>query len=406
MYLSELTEQEFTFFASNHVLKSYHQSTNYAKLMEHHGFTKEYIGLFDHESNLIGASLIIIKSVFKLTKYGYAPKGLLMDYYNKDIINNFASLLKEYYLKRNIAFIRINPEISIGTVNYKDNQFITNYNTNSNIANNLTDAGFTKIETKGFNSILPKFNAIIRTNTYNLDTISKHHRSEIIKAKRKGLYLEKGNFDDIKTLFELIKKKKNRPLNYYEDYYNQFRDNIDVFLVKINYKDYLLNVRKLFEEEQNNNQALYQSLILNNNQKHLIAKMESDRLLDEYKQEIIEATNGMQNNEETVVAGAMAIRFDNRVNIIISGYNKKYKSFSPNYLLHDAIINYYKKDYKYIELNGITGNSDKKYKGLNEFKLGFNPDAFEFIGEYDLIINPIFYRLITLTDKLKKDFKK
>ena len=156
MYVRELTEYEFTYFSSTHILKNYHQTSNYAKLMSKHGFTYEYIGLFDESDILIGASLILFKEVFKFATYGYAPKGLLMDYYNEDVIKNFTSLLRDYYLTKNVAFIRINPEISIGTINY-DKEYIIDYNSNRKIINYLKNAGLIMSNnTTGFNSIIPK----------------------------------------------------------------------------------------------------------------------------------------------------------------------------------------------------------------------------------------------------------
>ncbi|MBO4245799.1 MAG: peptidoglycan bridge formation glycyltransferase FemA/FemB family protein [Bacilli bacterium] len=407
MYVRELTEYEFTYFSSTHILKNYHQTSNYAKLMSKHGFTYEYIGLFDESDILIGASLILFKEVFKFATYGYAPKGLLMDYYNEDIIKNFTSLLRDYYLTKNVAFIRINPEISIGTINY-DKEYIIDYNSNRKIINYLKNAGLIMSNnTTGFNSIIPKYNAIIKTSNYDLDKISKQHKNQILKGFRKGLELVKVDEDKLPIFYDFIKKKKNRPLSYYEDYYDCFSDNVDLFLVKINYDQYLINITKAYEEENLKNQQLYNALVRNNNQKHLVAKMESDKLLNEYKNELEEATNGSHDNKETYVAGAFVIRFDNRINIVISGFDKNYKNFAPNPFLHHEIIEYYKKDYKYIELNGITNNkNDKKYKGVNELKLGFKPEAFEFIGEFDIVINKFFYKVINLTKTIKKDLKK
>jgi lipid II:glycine glycyltransferase (peptidoglycan interpeptide bridge formation enzyme) len=93
---------------------------------------------------------------------------------------------------------------------------------------------------------------------------------------------------------------------------------------------------------------------------------------------------------------------------MISSYNKQFKQYSPNYYLHHAIIEYYKNDYDFIDLNGITGDfsKDNPYKGLNEFKQGFNPLSFEYIGEYDFIINPGLYKSMEENGILAKEFNK
>ena len=139
---------------------------------------------------------------------------------------------------------------------------------------------------------------------------------------------------------------------------------------------------------------------------NLARKLESDAVLNTIKDNIAMATNCLSNNNEQYIAGAITIKYKNRVYILISGYDKEFKKFSPNYFLHYQLIEYYKKDYDFIDLNGITGDfTDKNpYKGLDEFKLGFNPHAFEYIGEYDLIINESLYKAMEQNGQLAKEF--
>ena len=82
--------------------------------------------------------------------------------------------------------------------------------------------------------------------------------------------------------------------------------------------------------------------------------------------------------------------------------------FSANYFLYYALIKYYQNDYKYMDLNGITADMNKssKYYGLNRFKLGFNPDVYEYIGEFDLIIDEKEYNKLLNFGLLAKEFNK
>lgn len=45
--------------------------------------------------------------------------------------------------------------------------------------------------------------------------------------------------------------------------------------------------------------------------------------------------------------------------------------------------------------------SDDPYYGFHRFKEGFGATLTEFVGSYDLVINPINYRLLTVADKLR-----
>ena len=63
-----------------------------------------------------------------------------------------------------------------------------------------------------------------------------------------------------------------------------------------------------------------------------------------------------------------------------------------------------------FNLNGIVGEfkEQNKYSGLNELKLGYNADAVEYIGEFNLIINKMVYNIYkhSLERKDKKKNKK
>ena len=104
----------------------------------------------------------------------------------------------------------------------------------------------------------------------------------------------------------------------------------------------------------------------------------------------------------------MVIKYKNRIQILISGYDTKYKNYDPNYFLHYAILDYYKNDYDYADLNGMTGDFSKEnpYYGLNEFKLSFKPKVYEYIGEYDLVIKPLKYKKLRSSGQLAKIFNK
>jgi peptidoglycan pentaglycine glycine transferase (the first glycine) len=148
--------------------------------------------------------------------------------------------------------------------------------------------------------------------------------------------------------------------------------------------------------------------MVNPSKENLRRKLESDTVLNTIKDNIAIATNGLAQNKEQYIAGAITIKYKNRVYILISGYDKNFKKFSPNYFLHYQLIEYYKQDFDFIDLNGITGDftAENPYKGLDEFKLGFNPYAFEYIGEYDFIINDSLYKAMEQNGQLAKEFNK
>lgn len=409
MKIRTLSIFEFDDYAKSHPLGSYHQTSSYAMLGSEQGFEYDLLGFEDEHGNIKAAALILYKKLGMFNRYGYAPKGFLIDYHDTELLKEFTKALKKYYYKKNFAFIKVNPEISVGTMDYKKK--IINYNQNHILESTLRGLGFKKLESnKRFETKIPIYNAIQVLKTTNLKTVNKNTRNKIRKGLKNGLSLEKTNRDGIDILYPFIKNKKNHSIYHYYNYYNAFSRNndIDIFLVKINFEECLINMRDRYEEELEKNNKIVNKVMANPSKENLRRKLESDTVLETIKDNIALATKGLAQNKEQCIAGAITIKYKNRVYILISGYDKNFKKFSPNYFLHYQLIEYYKKDFDFIDLNGITGDftADNPYKGLDEFKLGFNPYAFEYIGEYDFIINESLYKAMEQNGQLAKEFNK
>ena len=408
MHIKELSIAEFDSFARNFPISSYYQSSNYALFMAEAGYDYELIGFVDELGVIKAAALILIKKIGLAYKYGYSPKGFLIDYFDHDLLQQFTDALRAYYEKK-LVFIKINPEIAIGEID--PDTHITNYNQNIIVRDYLKEMGYLKLkDNKYFESIFPRFNAILNLGEYQFSSLAKNTKNKIRKGIKKGLVFLKVNRDSLDVLFEFIKRKKDIDPFYYKNYYNVFDRNqmADLFLVKIDYQQYLVNSKKLYDQELERNTEISKKLIHNSNENTIKEKMNSDKTLLAYKNDIEIATKGLSTHQETYIAGAFVIRYLNRVHIVISGFDQHYKHFNPNYFLHYQIIEYYKNNFKFVDLNGLTGDftDDNPYAGLNHFKLGFHPHVYEFIGEFDFILNEHAYHNLIKKGLLAKEFNK
>lgn len=409
MKLKLLTIFEFDDFAKNHPLKSYYQSSKYAMLMAEKGFDYDLIGYVDEKNNIKAASLIAYKRIGSYHKYGYAPKGFLLDYYDPALLKDFTEAIKKYYKRKGFVFIKINPEIPIGELDINTKYVM--YNNNLTISDRLESLGYKKLGNNMlFESLIPRFGAIIPLKKYSFSNLAKQTRNKIRKCYKKGMTIKKGTREDIDILFYFIKRKKDKSLTYYKNYYNIFSkdDSLDIFLIRMNFQEALIYAREQYDKEEEKNSKYNEELMLNPSDENMKLKMESDKRLLTYKEDIISITKELANNKTKYIAGAITVKYENEVNIIISGYDKKYKRFSPNYFLHYKLLEYYKDKYDYIDLNGITGDFsiDNPYQGLNDFKLGFNPKAYEYIGEFDLILKKKAYTSLDKKGILIKEFNR
>jgi lipid II:glycine glycyltransferase (peptidoglycan interpeptide bridge formation enzyme) len=58
---------------------------------------------------------------------------------------------------------------------------------------------------------------------------------------------------------------------------------------------------------------------------------------------------------------------------------------------------------KFDMWGALSPNPDPKdpWYGFHRFKQGYGPELVEFIGSYDLIINPMLYQLYKIADKIR-----
>lgn len=406
MHLKELSLAEFDAFAKTCPISSHYQSSNYALFMTEYNYEYDLIGYVDELGVIKAAALILIKKLNLNCKYGYSPKGFLIDYFDYELLRSFTEAIKKYYSKK-LTFIKINPEIATGEINKYSK--ITNYNQNIVIRDYLKELGYTKLKDNlYFESMFPRFNAIVNLQEYSFENIAKNTKNKVRKGMKKGLEFEHASREGLDILFNFVKRKRNINEFYYKNYYNVFskKNECDLFLIKINYEKYLLNSKELYDNELAKNNELAEQLIKNPDELIINQKMMSDKALLSYKKDIEFATNGLRNNKTTYIAGALTIKYLNRVNILISGIDTKYRSYDANYFLHYNILEYYKKNYKFVDLNGLTGDftDSNPYKGLNDFKIGWKPHIYEFIGEFDLVLNEKNYKSLNKKGLLAKEF--
>ena len=398
-----LSNEEFNSFQRNHPLKNFMQSIDYGKVMSEIGYGYELIGLVSDKS-VLAASLILTKVSDFGFKYAYAPKGFLVDYYDDDLLTTFTEKIKKHYQNEGYVFIKINPEIVVGEVNNKTFEFTSN--PNFDFKKSLTKYGYKKLKDNlYFESKCPRFNAYIDLANTSIEDYSKSNRNKVKNSLKKGLYMTLGTFDDLETVYNLSEKRYD--LDFYRFLYNVFSEKIDIILIKINYEEYIKQTQAIHDEEFEKNKLYNEIIHRSNEPKDINRKMESDVLLDKLKEDIVLATNGLKENNNQVVAAALVLKDDTRVHIIDSGFNKELK-YNQNYFLYDSIINHYKFDYMFLDIGGVSGdfNTGSKYHGLNRFKCGFNPHIYEFIGEFDLLINERRYNKLWNSGKLALELNK
>lgn len=408
MRIIELTIDEFNNYASNHPLRNYAQSTKYAKVMAEKGYSYDLIGYTDDSNNLVAAALMLIKKMGAFTKYAYSPKGFLIDYYNTELLKMFVRDLSEYYKNKGVAFIKMNPEIIIGELNLKKD-FTPMYNQNVAIIDTLKSLGFQRRrEITPLDFLVPRLNPYINLKTFDAKNLNDEVKANIEKLSNTGLYLEEGINKEVNILYDIIKPTTNEGINFYRNILNVFNEgDSELLLVKVSHEEALAFAQKEFEKEQVNNNYWNEMIKAENNEKNLNEKMASDKKLLEARDEMIMATERLRKSKFQYLGGAIVIKYQNRVSIIVSGFDNTDESKYSYCFLINSIIERYKDYFDFLDLNGLAGDFSPEsiYYEFNKEKLDFNPTIYEFIGEFDLILNELDFKKIQARTLMSKEFK-
>lgn len=411
MKIVKLNSAQFDKFATSHKYRNYFQSSMYGNVMSKFGYRSQYLGIVNEYNKLIGATLIIYKEVFMKNKIAYAPRGILFNYENKDSILELVEKLKKVLGKQGFMLLRIDPYIPLTIRDYQGN--IINFNNKGNdIINNLKSAGFSyKGKNLYFENEKPRWEALVLLQRDLRDAFAKmdkRTRNKIRRAMNSGVEVVKDDSKSINKLYQFAGKKDKKPLSFYKEMVNKFENDIEIYYAKINTEKFLINSRRSYEKEIEYNGILaerVQDISLDEKERnnYLNKKMESDKLITAYKNSLLVATDLLKKNPDGLtIGGAMIIKYDGAAYIFSEGIDETYGYLNANYLIRWQLINdYTEQGLKYINLNAIVGEFEKKnpFMGLNESKLGFNATITEYIGEFDIILNNFAYNLYKRMNK-------
>ena len=398
MRIIELQAEEFKTFEHSFPYRNFYQTEEYGMLMNRHQFNDYYLGLEDDSGKIIAATLILVRRGAFGFKWGYCPRGFLIDFKNEDLVKSFSSLLIEFLKKRNFMYITIDPLIIYKSRNNKG-EIIPGVD-NTKIVNTLLEAGY---EHKGFNlnfeNMKPRWNAVANftSNDNIFYKFNKEIRNKIRKSVSLGVEIYEGNPESIRTFYDFVEKKHTRKFNYYLDMYEIFgKENMfQIYLANLNTAKFVEKAKELYEKEEVINNDINEELLSNENfsiRNNILKRKEhSDRLLNTYKQNIIKATNLFKQYPNGKPIGSTAvIKYNNEIFFLIFGYDKEYRSYcSTHLMLYQIMEKYHQEGYNKFNLNGISGDFEhvNDLTGLTRFKLGFNAHVEEYIGEFTLTIN-------------------
>lgn len=268
----------------------------------------------------------------------YAPRGPVGDLTNQEVMDFLFASLKKFAREKGAIFLKIDPDIPADETQIKDY---------------FAARGFVLVSTRdGFSGIQPKFVFRLDLTPDEETLLANFHsktRYNIRLAKRRGVVIKEDcTAADLTIFYNLLQEttERNNFLVRSFDYFTQMWDCL-----------YSAGYLKLFL-------AYYQ---------------------------------------DEPIAGTLAYLFGDTAWYIYGASSNQHRRVMPNYLLQWTMIKWAKANgCKVYDFRGVSGDlsPDNPLYGLYRFKKGFKGTFTEFVGEYDLVFAPFYYRLWTSWEPL------
>lgn len=104
-----------------------------------------------------------------------------------------------------------------------------------------------------------------------------------------------------------------------------------------------------------------------------------------------------------VISGTLALILGDKAWYLYGASSNEHRNVMPNYLLQWEMIKWARsKGCTLYDFRGVSGDlsEDNPLYGLYRFKKGFNGEFTEFVGEYDLPLSPLYYRLWNIAEPI------
>lgn len=404
MNFCKLTEVEYISFLDKHPQKTFLSTPNIGKLRNKHNWNYEFVGVKEN-NKVIAATMLLSKKTFLGKKEFFAIRGFLIDYDNYNLLSFFTKELKSYIKNNNGFMLRIDPYL-IKQERDINGDVVVNGKNNFDAINNLKKLGFIEKEAEQ-----AKWMFALDIENKNIDELLKemkaNTRNSINKTFKEGLVIRELAYEELDKFVKITddtserRHFSNKNLEYYQDMYNLFGEDVKFIVAELHTKDYLKILETDLEKEEQ---------ILGTLNKNSTGKIKEQEIkIKGIKDRIIEAKELIDIDDVIILSAAMFMLYGDEVIYFYSGNYKKYMHFFAQYRIQYEMIKYgTENNFKLYNFYGISGNfneKDSRY-GVYKFKKGFNGYVIELIGEYKLAVNKPYYLLYNLLHNTKKLIKK
>ncbi len=365
----------FNKFVYSHKYGTFFQSENWAKLKSE--WTAIYTGVFK-DDKLKAVALVLKRNLFMGYSFLYAPRALVVDYNDKELVSYYLENLKKLSKKHKAISLTIDPYVARAT-------YDMNKAKKANLDINYDDSLISLFEENDFkfsgfvldlkDSIQPRFQPVIniKDDTYKN---SRAYKSGI-RALNNNVSIRRGHLDEIENFSNIIKKSadyKNislRTSRYFEMLLNAFKDDTLITIANLDLKNEEKSLKLRLDDllKRLDNPTIKEG-----------RRNEYESQVSSIKKDLEFISNKAKQFDSVDIGGLLVIKNANKAELLYAGMDREYLKYAASNVNYIDAINY-AREFNLDKLY-LGGSSGYLNEGVDFFKASFNPDLEELIGEF------------------------
>ncbi|MCH4208113.1 MAG: aminoacyltransferase [Solobacterium sp.] len=345
-------------------------------------------GVTDDMGTLVATALVLIRKMPLGTTLFYVPRGPVMDYSNSELVEFMLEQLETLAREHHAIALRFDPSVLSRKYSYKERSEDHPYQ-NQQVIDLLKSCGAVH---RGFTvrieeSTQPRFNAEMDV-TQDYREHLEHKTLKCIRAsEHKGIEVLQGpeylhDFATAMHYTEVRKKVALRNEDYFRNMMEVYGDHSICMVSILNFPRQIERLNASIAEHQaklagplSKKEKTQETQSLANDQKEL------EKLQEDYKRE---------QQDQVITCGILAVYNEGLMELLYMGNNPDYLRMYSSYLLYAKCLDICaEKGISHCSFGGVEGTLDD---GLTLFKSNWLMNVEEYIGEFNIILNPLMYK--------------
>lgn len=401
-FIENLTKEQYQTLYNEHPEASFMQMYDWGQVVK---VTRHqipvYVGMQDAQGKIVAGALLLRRNTPLKMCYFYCPRGFIIDFKDKKLMSEFTKELKEYLKKQKAIYLKVDPELAYQQIDENAKKVEGGYN-NYDVFNTFKELGYQHC---GFDILFahnqPRYTFRRYFDKYeDIKSIEKSLSKTFMNTvKRSYKYdqevVEGMNPDEFYELAKITAEKDGFS-TFTKEFYNHFWNEF-----------HKLGKAKIF------NVVVYPDKILENRQNELDTlkhKLENGELSRKAASDAPDVIRRLEKDIKTfepyasvhpdgyVVASLMCSYSNSGMYTLYLGNNDlALYTFAINRVYYEVIVDCFNKGLKFMDLFGTVGDPHVQYKNLatlHEYKRKFGDEYTEFIGEFDLVMKPFWYKTL------------